>query len=182
MLAATHPSTWLIPFAVVIAAAAFGYLGGWVVKRQDVQRTIAAEADDLLEQAQQLAGDRAGWDEETLRSIRRLSQTAGMRARRLADSDIDDRFHMCNLFLFDCTMAFRAGQRHWAEDSVSNVRLGLDAFTSPPSLWPWRISVKARQRIFPTKDGYTALMEYEHDGSPRIQVLAQWQTDHGVRE
>jgi hypothetical protein len=182
MLAASHASTWLIPFAVVIVAAIFGYLGGWFVKRQDVERTIAAEADDLLEEAQQLAADRNAWSEEALKRVRHLEQTAGMRARRLADNDVDDRFHVCNLFLFDCLTAFREGQRYWAEEAVSNVRLGLDAFTSSPSLWPWRIRVKKRQRTFPTKADYAALMQYDEDQAPRVQLLAQWQTEQGVRQ
>jgi hypothetical protein len=182
MLGASHPSAWLIPLAVVVAAAIFAYLGGWAVKRQDVERTIAAEADVLLEEAQQLAADRDRWNEETLRRIKHLAQTAGMRARRLADADVDDRFNVCNLFLFDCLTALREGQRYWAEEAVSNVRLGLDAFTSPPSLWPWRVPAKRRQRIFPTKEEYTALMQYEDDQAPRVQLLAQWQTEHGVRQ
>src|SRR5690349_14197679 len=79
---------WLIPFLLVAVAAVFAYLGGWVVKRQDVERTIAFDSDELLEQAQQAAADRDAWSEETLQQIRHLTQTAGMRARRLGDNDI----------------------------------------------------------------------------------------------
>jgi hypothetical protein len=172
---------WLIPFLLVAVASVFAYLGGWVVKRQDVERTIAFDVDELLEQAQQAAADRDAWSEETLRQTRHLTQTAGMRARRLGDDDINDRFKTCGLFLMDATLAFRDNQRYWAGEAIANIRVGLDAFTAPPSLLPWRKPTNDRQRLFPTNADYAQLMQYDDHQVPDVLVLAQWQTAHGVR-
>lgn len=78
-------------------------------------------------------------------------------------------------------MAFREGQRYWAEEALANIRVGLDAFTSTPSLWPWRAATKKRRRLFPTKSEYAARMEYDDQQMPDTQVIAHWQSENGVR-
>ncbi len=87
----------------------------------------------------------------------------------------------CSLFLFDCLMAFREGQRYWVEGAVANIRVGLDGFTSTPSLWPWRTATTKRQRLFPTKSEYTERMRYDDQQVPDMHVIAEWQTENGVR-
>lgn len=171
---------WLVPFAVVVLTALFGYVGGWVIKRQDIERAIAAESDELLEEAQKLAGERVRWSEATLDDIKRLVGTAKMRSRRLPDDDLTDRYFAAELFLTDCALAFREGQRYWAEVAISNVRLALDSYTKPPRLLP-RIGKDERQRIFPTKPEYTALLTYDDQNVPDVLKIANWQTAHGVR-
>lgn len=167
---------------MVVAAAVFGYLGGWVVKRQEVERSIAAEVDELLEQAQLRAAEREAWSEEWLRQILQLVQTAKLRCRRLADEELADRFSVCELFALDALLAFRDGQRYWIGEAISNIRLGLDPYTSPPRLLPRLRPPRWRQRIFPSKDEYQQLIEYEGEQQvPRLENLAAWQRERGVR-
>jgi hypothetical protein len=174
-------SDWFVPFVVVVLAAVFAYVGGWVVKRQDVERSIASEADELLEEAQKLAADQQAWSPDQAQQIRRLASTAKLRTRRLNDNDLVDRYFACELFLDDCLLAFRPGQRYWAQEAVSNIRIGLDAYTKPPTLVPRRAAPASRQRIFPTKPEYTTLVTCGADQGPDVAKLAHWQTEHGVR-